>query len=130
MDEDDFIWSTAAVAVTVITVCSTELSVKKNKRKVWVKRLFQRRQSKGFYEMLLRGLEDPENTLVGRLWVGREKVGGGWGLSRERRVRERWWRWWWRRLGEVWAGEGLVAGNQIATHSGSNNSDRCSLNKG
>ena len=42
-DEDDFIWSTAAVAVTVITVCATELSVKKNKRKVWVKRLFQRR---------------------------------------------------------------------------------------
>ena len=44
-DEDDFIWSTAAEAVTVITVCATELYVKKNKRKV--KRLFQRRQSKG-----------------------------------------------------------------------------------
>ena len=46
-DEDDFIWSTAAEAVTVlfnlITVCATELSVKKNKRKAWVKRLFQRR---------------------------------------------------------------------------------------
>ena len=62
-DEDDFMWSTAAEAVTVITVCATELSVKKNKRKVWVKRLFQRRQSKCSYEMLLRGLndEDPDS---------------------------------------------------------------------
>ena len=89
-DEDDFIYSTAAEAVTVITVCATELSVKKNKRKVWVKRLFQRRQSKGLYEMLLRGLkdEDSEKTyprwLVGCGMVGRRLVGvGAWEGSGE-----------------------------------------------
>ena len=59
-DEDDFIWCTAVEAVTVITVCATELSMKKNKRKVWVESEFQRRQSKGSYEMLLRELKDED----------------------------------------------------------------------
>ena len=57
------IWSTAAEAVTAITVCATELSVKKNKRKVWVESVFQRRQSKGSCEMLLRGLNDEDPDL-------------------------------------------------------------------
>ena len=63
-DKDEDLWSAAAVAVTVITVCATALSVKKKKRKVWVKRLFQRRQSKGSYEMLLRELKDEDPDFI------------------------------------------------------------------
>jgi hypothetical protein len=61
-DGDDILRTTvAAVAVTVIaSVCATEVILKKGKRKVWVKRLFQRRQSKGSYEMLLRELKDED----------------------------------------------------------------------
>jgi len=61
-DEDHFLRSTAVVVVTIIiSVCAaTELLLKKSKRKVWFKRLFQRRQSKVSYDMLLRELKDED----------------------------------------------------------------------
>ena len=46
-EDDDVLWSAAAVTVTLVSVCAAELAMQKEKRKVWVKRMFQRRQSKG-----------------------------------------------------------------------------------
>jgi hypothetical protein len=57
------LWAHAMIAATVITVCAAELALRKGKRKVWMKRKFQRRQARGSYELLLRELrdEDPES---------------------------------------------------------------------
>jgi hypothetical protein len=57
------LWVAAQVAAIVVTIFTTELAIRKGKRKVWVKRMFQRRQSKGSYPILLRELrdEDPDS---------------------------------------------------------------------
>ena len=59
-EDDDVLWSAAAVTVTLVSVCAAELAMQKEKRKVWVKRMFQRRQSKGSYSSLLRELRDED----------------------------------------------------------------------
>jgi hypothetical protein len=58
--EEEDLLSAAAVAVTIVSVCAAELATQKGKRKIWVKRLFQRRQSKGSYSSLLRELRDED----------------------------------------------------------------------
>ena len=67
-EDDDVLWSAAAVTVTLVSVCAAELAMQKEKRKVWVKRMFQRRQSKGSYSSLLRELRDEDPSGYEMAW--------------------------------------------------------------
>lgn len=53
--------SSAAVVAAVIAICAAELN--RRKRRIWVRKLYQRRQALGCYPTLLRELrdEDPES---------------------------------------------------------------------
>lgn len=63
MGIDTDLWVAAEFAVTIIRICANEIALRKDRRKVWVKRPFQHRQSKGSYQHLLRELrdEDPDS---------------------------------------------------------------------
>ena len=62
VDYEEDLWSAAAaaVALTVVNVCTVELALHKVKHEVWVKRLFQCRQSNRSYEKLFRELRDDD----------------------------------------------------------------------
>ena len=61
------LWSVTAVASSVLIACAGQLIVRRRKRKLWVKRLYQRRKSRGCYPLLIQELRLEDQAFRGFL---------------------------------------------------------------